>query len=153
MNHVINALSTVWYFCTKCQSSFLVDMDDSARHLLKKSMRCPNFITCKGRVNERGFTTKNMPTGEIKNARKVSATELYQATMGIGLANERKCSPRDIRQLLTGARISQVQVEKASDPQKSILLSITLDNGKAVHLSSSTHGAIVYKVTEARHAR
>ena len=149
----INALSTVWYRCPKCDHSYFVDMDDPDRHLLKKTMRCPNFGSCTGKIVERGFNQTTCPTGQIDNTRKVTALELYQACLGVGLANERKCSPKDIEKLLVGSRIVKTHIEKAPDPQRCLLLSLTLDNGKVVHVSSSTKGAIVYKVTEVARAR
>lgn len=146
----VNPLSTEWYRCPKCKTSFLVRMDDPDKHLLKKSMRCPNFVTCEGRINHRIFTTS---TSIIQNARWVTAIELFQAAAGIGLPEERQCSVTDVRKTMLGARISAVHLEKAPDPKKSLLLSLTLDNGKVIHVSSSTKGAIVYKVTEVGHDR
>jgi hypothetical protein len=144
---LINTLTTIWYRCPKCKNSFLVRNDDQDAHLLKKTMRCPNFITCQGRINLRTFTKE---TFQLDNARWITAVELFQATAGIGLPEERKCSVSDVRKLLTGSRISFVHLENAPDPKKSILMSMTLDNGKTVHVSSSTKGAIVYKVTDGR---
>ena len=145
----INPLSTDWYRCPKCKNSFLVQTSDPDRHLLKKSgsMRCPNFSECGGRLMKRAFTTN---THTIDKARWVSALSLYQAAAGVGLPEERKCSVKDVRKMMVGSRIVAVHLEDAPDPHKSILLSLTLDCGKTLFVSTSTKGAIVYKVTDVR---
>ncbi len=143
---IVNGLATDWYRCPKCENSFLVSSEDPDKHLLKRGMRCPNYRECSGNLVQRNFKAN---TGPIPNARKVTAIELYQAAAGIGLPEERKCSPKDIRKLLLGSRISSVHLENAPDPKKSILMSMTLDNGKTVYVTTSTKGAIIYKVTDA----
>lgn len=141
----VNPLATDWYRCSKCKHSFFVNTGDQERHLLKKTMRCPNYVTCEGQV----FLKTTWPvSGQIPNARWITALELFQAAAGIGLPEERKCSVADVRKAMIGSRIQAVHLEKAPDPKKSILMSFTLDNGKTIHVSSSTKGAIVYKVTE-----
>lgn len=146
---MINPLNTDWYRCPKCKNSFLLKSDDSDKHLLakSKSLRCPNFRECEGRLVLRKFTPN---THNIENARWVTALELFQAAAGIGLPEERNCSPKDIRKLMAGSRITAVHVENAPDPKKSILMSLTLDGSKTVHISTSTKGAIIYKVTNGR---
>src|SRR6185436_8776833 len=140
---VINSKDTLWHRCSKCERSFFVKNKDPNLHLLKKSMRCPNYIRCNGHIIRKSWNN----AGEIRNWKWVSAIELYQASAGIGLESERNCSPDTIRELLLGRRIVSTEILEAGDPKKSILLSITLDNGKAIHLASSTKGAIVYKTT------
>lgn len=136
--------TTDWFYCSKCQSSYLVPVPDADRHLLKKTMRCPNYRTCAGQIRERQFKPS---MAAVSNAKWVTATELFQGTAGIGLPGERKCSPTEVRKLLVGSRVTSVHLEKSSDPQKSILMSLTLDSGKTIHVATSTKGAIVYKVT------
>jgi hypothetical protein len=140
-------MSPLWYFCSKCKNSFLVKGDDAEVHLLNKQMRCPNFHTCDGKIRQR-VIHKNLPSGVVDKARWIKALHLYQASLGIGFPEERKCSPKHLTQLLVGSRIKTVNLDNAPDPKKSIILSISLDNGKVVHIGTSTKGAIIYKVTE-----
>lgn len=141
----INTNSTDWYRCAKCEKSYFVKADDQNKHLLKRSMRCPNYIRCKGKIVQKSW--KN--AGEVRNYHWVTAIELYQAAAGLGLMSERDCSPATLKKTLVGRRALTVDIQKTGDPNKSILTSITLDNGKVIHLASSTNGAIVYKITEA----
>ena len=140
----IDASSTDWYRCSKCERSFFVRSKDEHQHLLKKSMRCPNFVRCKGRISRRSWNTAD----EIRNYQWVTALELFQASAGLGLKAERNCSPETLKRLMVGSKILSTEVQDTGDPQKSLLMSITLDNGKVIHTASSTKGAIVYKVTE-----
>lgn len=140
----IDASSTDWYRCLKCERSFFVRSDDEYRHLLKKSMRCPNFVRCKGKITRRSWNSAD----EIRNYQWTTALELFQASAGLGLKSERDCAPETLKRLMIGSKIMATEIQDAGDPQKSILMSITLDNGKVFHMASSTMGAVVYKVTE-----
>ncbi|ERR1043165_3669530 len=143
---VINTRDTDWYRCSKCEKSYFVKKSkEDNMHLLKKSMRCPNYVRCKGKITQRSW--KN--SGEVRNYHWVTAIELYQASAGLGLLSERNCSPSMLKKILLGHRTVSVDVSASGDPNKSIVTSLTLDNGKVIHLASSTKGAIVYKITEA----
>ena len=132
-----------YYRCNNCESDYFVPLDDPNRHLLKKTMRCPNYRECKGRIHLKASTNLRINLRLV-----IDATSLFQATVGLGLPNERKCSPNDVKKALLGSRIKAVHLENAADPKKSLIMSLTLDNGKVFHLSTSTRGAIIYKVTE-----
>jgi DNA-directed RNA polymerase subunit RPC12/RpoP len=141
----INIRNTDWYRCIKCGCSFFVKSNDPDKGLLKRSMRCPNYVRCKGRIIRKSWAN----AGEIRNFRWVRAKELYQACAGLGLESERDCSPETLRRLLHGNRVVATELQDTGDPKKAILLSLTLNTGKTIHLSSSVKGAIIYKVTEA----
>lgn len=147
----VNPLSTDWYRCLKCKMSFFVDSNDDNKHLLKATMRCPNYLTCKGNIRLRQkWPDSGIIPGPVRN---LTALELYHATSGIGFPEERRCAPEQMTKIMTGARIYKVHLEKSPDPQKSVLMSMTLDNGKVIHLTTSTKGALIYKITEAGNGR
>ncbi len=137
------------FTCRRCRLAFMVPADDDKNHLLKKRVRCPNWVTCKGRIYENAETNiaPQMPTTFL------SATELWQATMGSGLPEERNCGPRDVKKLMVGATILGIQLGDSPVPTRSLIHSITLDNGKTLHLAPSTKGATVFKITGDRHGR
>lgn len=147
----INSLATDWYRCTKCKKSYLVDINAPGHRgdLLKKSMRCPDSKTCSGNIRLRAWNDSSELELKKWGLMWVTAIDLFQAVAGLGLAAERKCSPNELKKLMTGSRIMSLELAKSHDPQKSILTSLQLDNGKVIHFASSTMGAIVYKVTEA----
>ena len=138
------------FTCRRCKLAFVVPVDDASGNLLKKRMRCPNWVTCKGTIYENA-TTNVAPTGLTTSL--LSAVQLYQATMGSGLPEERNCGPKDVKKLMTGAKITAVQLGDAPTANRSLIHSITLDNGKVLHLAPSTKGATVFKITEATRGR
>lgn len=142
-----------WFLCGKCKHSFFVRRGDPELYLIDKkqgdtkakTLRCPNYVTCQGTLRLKTLTKDKFL---IHNARWVTALQLFQASAGIGLPEERECSVSDVRKAMTGARIAAVHLLPAPDPKKSLLLSLTLDSGKVFHVSTSTQGAIIYKVTQ-----
>ena len=140
---------TSLYTCRKCRTVFSVSALDSNAHLLKKSMRCPRAKPCDGRIFH-SATTNIPPDFAVVS---VDALELYQATMGMGLPKERKCTPAVLEKVLVGAKIKSVHVEAVPATSRSLIFSITLDNGKVVHLAASTKGAAVYRITEEANGR
>jgi hypothetical protein len=130
------------FTCLKCKAAFSVS-EGPGNNLLKETMRCPTD-GCVGSLKLSSRT--NIKLGF--EAPKVSALELYQATLGAGLPEEKKCSPAAMKKLLTGAKITSVHIEDAPAEERSILFSLTLSNKKVVHLATSSLGATIYKVTD-----
>lgn len=139
------------FTCSKCKTAFSVSDEDPSRDLLKKTMRCP-VEGCTGKLRLSSRTNIKLGFETIK----ISAVELYQATLGAGLPKEKKCSPAAMKKLLTGAKIVAVHLEEAPSAERSLLLSLTVIKGstrglgraKVIHLASSTKGATIYKVTD-----
>lgn len=130
------------YRCSKCPVVFLVLESDGSIHLLKETMNCPSF-KCKGKISVKAITNIKIP-----GAKPITALDLYQASMGIGTSEERKCSSKDVQKLLVGATVAKVSFGKSLDPSRSVINSITLENGKTIHLATSTQGPMVFKITE-----
>ncbi len=137
------------FTCKKCSSAYLVPVVDPQGHLLKKRMHCPNWVTCRGSIYENAQTDIK-PSFPVSS---LSAIQLWQATMGTGLPQERNCGPKDLKKLMVGAKILEIQLGDAPITNRSLIHSITLDNGKVIHLAASTKGPTVFKVTEARNGR
>jgi len=134
------------YVCRKCKAAFTVPVLDPQAHLMKKSMRCPHSDICGGKIH---LTTKT----NIKLAfpsTPMGALELYQASLGVGVPKERRCSPTDIKKALVGAKIVDIKTDPAGDPKRTIIYSLTLDSGKVIHFAHSTKGATIFKVTDVR---
>lgn len=128
------------YCCLTCRVLYAVPSDDPDLRLLERPVPCPNY-PCRGELSPFAETNADI------RAVKVTALELFQAHQ-LGLASERRCGPEDLQKLLIGATIVGIDVAQATDPNKSIFRSITLQNGKVVHFGPSTFGAVALKVTE-----
>ena len=137
------------YHCKKCKNSFLVITMPNEEHLLKRVMRCPNNSACGGKVYRQGETNIAMNP----SIKRLNALEFFRACAGVGLPGELRCGPKDIKKNLVGAKVVEVHLEEAPDPKRSLVFSLTLDNGKVLHLASSSQGATFYKMTEARNGR
>lgn len=132
-----------FYICKACKVPFAVSIVDGDKHLLKNSMRCPNSAQCQGKIR----LTEQKKVSMQEPVRHVKARDLYAACLGMGLPHERKCGPKNLRKMLVGAKIADVHLEVAPDPSRSIIHSLTLDNGQVVHLAMSSKGATIFKVT------
>lgn len=143
-------MSHLHFACTKCKIAYAVSATDSNVLLLNKEMRCPEY-SCGGKLKQ--TVHKVGKRGHERVYTLIGALELYQAVMGIGLPEERKCSPKNVRKMMLGSSILDVSVEAAPDPQRSIITSLTLNNGKVLHFTISVRGATIFKVTEVPHGR
>jgi hypothetical protein len=133
--------------CGACGILFSVSAKDPDLFLLSLGtpLLCPNH-PCKGTIGP--FAKTNAKVKAIK----VTASELYQARE-FGLKEERSCGPKDITKLLEGATIASVEVEEGKFPHRALVRSITLKNGKTLHLGPSTLGVVATKVTEKKNVR
>jgi hypothetical protein len=133
------------FHCPVCKVTYSVSEKDPDLRLLKTAVPCPNNH-CKGRIKEFASTNANI------KAVKVKAIELYQANQ-MGFKKERKCGPKDLSKVLAGATIKSIEVDSSNTPDRALLRSITLENGKTLHLGPSTLGVVVTKITENRDVR
>lgn len=135
-------MTPCFYSCKKCDRIWCVAGDDPGRHLLKKVMPCPNRSSCGSNVRE---VTK---ADSKRSWSSVTAIQLYQASMGTGLPEERQCGLPEVKKALIGAKITAAVLEKSPDPSRSLISSLRLDTGKTIHFATSTKGAVIYKITE-----
>jgi hypothetical protein len=129
------------YECDTCGLAYEVSRTDRDLHLLSIIMPCPSF-ECGGGilvVNETATTPKRL-TSKI----------LYEACMGRGFPEERRCSPEVLEKLLVGSGITSVKLKAVgADEDRSIIESMTIrheDLKFTLHFAMSNHGATVYKV-------
>lgn len=77
----------------------------------------------------------------------VASEVLFRAMTGMGYGDETKCGPGAVSKAMVGAKIAAVSVAPSPDKDRAFISSITLENGRTVHLAPSTKGVTVYKVT------
>ncbi len=131
-----------------CGLTYAVAVLDPQFHLVERALNCPNHETCKGKLRE--ISRTNIPHHGMKF---MKAAELFQASLGVGTPKERKCSPADVKKAIIGAKIVAIEADNASNPDRTIIYSLTLDSGRIVHLAPSTQGATIFKITEKSRAR
>jgi hypothetical protein len=92
------------------------------------------------------FSTKCLKEGG--NIRDLSVREAFIAFNGVGLPGEHECSASRVQQLLTEHRVTEATTRHISGTPRCVLSKITLENGIVLHLGSSVHGAVVYRISE-----
>jgi len=129
------------YECDVCGLSYEVSRLDKELHLLSIRMPCPGF-ECDGGVQVVNETSEP--------PKKLTSRVLYEACMGRGFPEERRCSPEVLENLLVNSYITSVKLRSVEvDEDRSIIESMTVDNGElrlTIHFAMSNHGATVYKV-------
>jgi hypothetical protein len=125
----------VW--ACRCGAKYTVSEQDPNKHLVPDRFKC----WVKGC---RFYQNRN---DDLVASAVTQAAFLYQVLSGIGTEDERKCGPADVRKMVLGKKVVAVSVEPASDKHRSLITSLTLEDGKTIHLAPSTRGVTIYKVT------
>lgn len=129
------------YECDVCGMSYDVSRMDKDLHLLSIRMPCPGF-ECTGGVQVVNDTAEP--------PKRLTAKILYEACMGRGFPEERRCSPEVLENLLVNSYITSVKLKGVDvDEDRSIIESMTVDHEDlkiTIHFAMSNHGATVYKV-------
>lgn len=140
------------YVCPKCATAIVVHVADKDISLLKTSMRCPS--ECGGRQTK--SIKQHLKVGFFAkyDVKPMSALSFYQASLGCGSPEEKKCGPTAIRKEIIGEKIVSIHLQKSPDPNRSLIFSMSLGNGKTIHFATSTKGATIYRMTsnKSRHA-
>lgn len=77
----------------------------------------------------------------------VSPLEAVAALNGLGLPDERECSPAAVRLLLEGATITSVQTRTIRNSHRCVVDHLVLVDGTRVYLAASSYGATVYRIS------
>lgn len=91
------------------------------------------------------ISTKNMSTARVRD---LTVHEAFVAFNKVGLPGEHECGATVVEKLLREQRIVDVSVRHISGTNRCTLDRLTLDNGVALYLASSVHGACVYRITK-----
>jgi hypothetical protein len=78
---------------------------------------------------------------------ELSAQEFLKAVVGFGLPNEINADPEIVESLLKSNQIVSVEITKSKTPGRSVLNSLSLNNGLTIHVASGAEGPTVYKIT------
>lgn len=82
----------------------------------------------------------------ILDIRDLSVQEAYAAFNGLGLPEERECSPTAVRMALRSP-VKAVNVKLLRGSNRSLIESLELESGDVLHFGSSPFGAVVYRIS------
>lgn len=74
--------------------------------------------------------------------------EAYSALHGLGLPAERDCGPTAVKELLLNNKVEKVDVRLIKGSNRSVVYSITMENGVTLFLGSSPFGATAYRIAK-----
>lgn len=120
----------------RCGAKYSIQENDPGKGALPDRFKC-----WAGRCRFYMVRDDKLKPGQI-----VTAVGLFQAST-IGSEAQRECSPSDIRKLVLGKKVVAIAVEPSPAMGRSLVSSFTLEDGNTIHLTTSTKGVTIYKVT------
>ena len=129
------------YPCTKDRVVFKVPTLDPQVRILNEVIPCP---LCGDQLTVSHDLSDNLTT------RVMTATELFQASSGLGLPDFQQASLERVRHCLEGSTVVSIQAQEIT-PTRVLVESITVNgstNDYVIHFGSSTRGATIFKITE-----
>lgn len=110
---------------------------------------CPTS-GCKGKASfMEGIEPAAMKMLDIHD---LTPQEAFAAFNGLGLPAERDCGPEAVKNALLGNKVVAVGVSLIRGSHRSVLYSITMEDGTIVYLGSSPFGATVYRMAKLQSA-
>lgn len=78
--------------------------------------------------------------------RLLAPMEAHLALSGLGFPEEQACTFSDVQKVLVGQRIRSIEGSTLSDTTRTILDSITMEDGTTLMVAASPYGALVYRI-------
>lgn len=76
----------------------------------------------------------------------ITPQECFQALNGLGLPRERACHTQAVLTAILNKKVVGAEVQMLANDKRSVLHSITLEDGTRIYLGSSPQGALVYRL-------
>jgi hypothetical protein len=78
--------------------------------------------------------------------------EAFAAFNGLGLPGEQDCGPTAVREVLLTNKVKAVDTRLIRGSHRSVIYSLTLEDGTILYLGSSSFGATVYRISKVQSA-
>jgi len=79
---------------------------------------------------------------------EISVPAFYRAIHGMGFGKSAEAGADKVLELLKGQRVIGADLQEIGNPKRSIIKSVTLEDGTTLYLASSNEGACVYLIEE-----
>jgi hypothetical protein len=80
----------------------------------------------------------------------LSLQETFAALNGLGLPHEQDCGPTAVQNLLVRQQIAKVDCHLIKGTNRTVVYSLTFEDGTTLYLGSSPYGATVYRIAKKR---
>lgn len=80
----------------------------------------------------------------------LTASEAFSALHGLGLPSEQDCGPTAVKSLLETSKVVKADCQLIKGTNRSVIYSLTFDNGSTLYLGSSPYGATAYRISDKR---
>lgn len=137
----------VTYRCRNCQTLYRIKDRKAAMDNLKAMEKCPREW-CGGDATlyEHGQMSSSKPGITL------TTKEFIEAKNGLGLPDEQKCSPEELKKLLIGRKIIDFEIgPHPTNPKRSLIRQVIVEGESKpfrLFLGVSNHGVSAYKVTD-----
>lgn len=133
----------MFIICNNCKTGLRVSGDANELQALaeRESHECPN---CRCACTVAPFVDNAVL--QEKNVIPLTAQEAFLSLEGMGIPEERECAAEIVMSLLLKQSIKEVEAHTVPNTGRSVIESLTLDDGTTIYLGSSTHGALVYRI-------
>jgi hypothetical protein len=141
--------------CLKCQVALRLsgEFDEMDFLVGMKSDWYPDRYPCPtGGCGGTMTLTDTIASVDLEKLRvhDLNPQEAFQAMHGMGLPKERECSAELVLKTLVGHLVTSVDIQDLRGSNRSVIHSLTLENGVRLYLGSSPFGAVVYRVAPPR---
>lgn len=137
----------MYIHCSSCTFGVVVEDTDECFTLFsaKRNPERDNIYRC---PQCRGILQWETP--EASMASTMSVLQAHIALSNLGMPGETECSASRVREVLQSGKILSVDVVNIPGTTRSLLRSITMEDGTQVFLEAGGHGVTVYRIRKGR---
>ncbi len=84
--------------------------------------------------------------------RDLTPLEAFHAFSGLGFPEERDCGPTAVTQALLNGKVASLDTKLVRGSNRSVIYSLTMEDGTKLFLGSSPYGAMVYRLSKPQSA-
>lgn len=136
--------------CTHCGKTYRVMGDEEEVRTLvgPSSSEWPNFPCASCQANVVAVLEHELDPAAVvqMQVRDLTPVELFAAQSGMGLPEERSCTPRIVRETLTDKKIVRVVGNQIPGSEKFVLEELHFEDGTRMYFGASGYGAVVYRI-------
>lgn len=138
----------MYVVCPSLDFAVHVITDDAseARALLMPEGRAPRCPQCRRDLSLAPFLDNELLARTQFVMRELTPLETFHAIEELGFPEERDCGEEVVRSVMQQQKVKSVQVKSVRGTGRSVIDSITMEDGTTLFLNGSGWGALVYRI-------